>query len=131
MAKVSVKVLAERISSLQRELNIGLQNQSYQTRLALEASEKAVLKAENASEKRFESVNEFRATLQDQASHLITRTEVEALTISITADIKRIEENQNKSIGHGTGVSQFWSILVAFIGMLVGVIGTAVLLLNH
>src|ERR1700689_1575360 len=41
------------------------------TSLALTASEKAVSKAETATEKRFDAVNEFRGTLSDQARLLI------------------------------------------------------------
>jgi len=48
------------------------------TTLALASSEKAVTKAESATEKRFDSVNEFRNTLKDQASSLMPRGEVEA-----------------------------------------------------
>jgi len=46
------------------------------TSLALASSEKAISKAETATEKRFDNVNEFRETLKDQAANLITRAEV-------------------------------------------------------
>ena len=42
---------------------------------ALAASDRAVSKAELSTEKRFESVNEFRSALQDQTAHQITRVE--------------------------------------------------------
>jgi hypothetical protein len=45
---------------------------------ALMAADRAVLKAETASEKRFESVNEFRAVLTAQSATLATKSEVEA-----------------------------------------------------
>lgn len=48
------------------------------TGLALTASEKAVVKAETATEKRFDSVNEFRGQLKDQASTLLPRLEADA-----------------------------------------------------
>jgi hypothetical protein len=48
------------------------------TGLALTSSEKAVVKAETATEKRFDSVNEFRGSLKDQAATLISRVEVES-----------------------------------------------------
>ena len=44
---------------------------------ALNAAEKAVTKAETASEKRFDAVNEFRAQLADQAQTFIPRAEAE------------------------------------------------------
>jgi hypothetical protein len=48
------------------------------TGLALTSSEKAVAKAEMATEKRFDSVNEFRGQLKDQAATLLTRVEADA-----------------------------------------------------
>lgn len=48
------------------------------TSLALASSDKALSKAEAATEKRFEGVNEFRDTLRDQAGTFITRSEVSA-----------------------------------------------------
>ena len=44
---------------------------------ALAAAERAVLKAEAASEKRFESVNEFRSVLIAQSATLATKSEVD------------------------------------------------------
>lgn len=46
---------------------------------AMQAAQAAVLKAEMATEKRFEGVNEFRAQLADQARTLMPRAEFEAL----------------------------------------------------
>ena len=43
--------------------------------IALLASEKAIVKAETANDKRFDSVNEFRGTLSDQTKNLVSRTE--------------------------------------------------------
>lgn len=45
---------------------------------AMAASHEAINKAEIATEKRFDSVNEFRATLADQATHFLPRTEYAA-----------------------------------------------------
>ena len=45
---------------------------------ALVAADRAVLKAEVSSEKRFDAVNEFRATLADQAATLMPRSEAES-----------------------------------------------------
>jgi hypothetical protein len=48
------------------------------TGLALTSSEKAVAKAETATEKRFDAVNEFRGQLKDQASTLLPKAEADA-----------------------------------------------------
>lgn len=50
---------------------------------AIRSNALAVLKAEDASEKRFESVNEFRAQLNDQATTFVTRRELEAVSEKI------------------------------------------------
>jgi hypothetical protein len=48
------------------------------TTLALNASDKAVTKAELATEKRFEGVNEFRGSLTDLTSTMMPRSEASA-----------------------------------------------------
>ena len=48
------------------------------TGLALAASEKAVSKAEAATEKRFEGVNEMRGSLNDMTKELLTKAEANA-----------------------------------------------------
>lgn len=60
-----------------------MNSQAEKVALALNAADKAVTKAEIAAEKRFEGVNEFRATLSDQAMLLMPRTEVVALVDNI------------------------------------------------
>lgn len=65
----------------------------YQERF--DAQEKAVLKAEGANEKRFESVNEFRAQLSDEQSTFLTRSEYET---KHSALIEKIEHAADKSL---------------------------------
>ena len=45
--------------------------------VAMNASEKAILKAETATERRFESVNEFRSQLADQQITFVRKPEVD------------------------------------------------------
>lgn len=63
----------------------------------------AVLKAEAATEKRFESVNEFRDTLKDQQITFATKTEVAYIG-------KSIEKNQNDINDVRLGLSNFLSL---------------------
>lgn len=69
------------------------------TGLALTSSEKAVSKAEVATEKRFDSVNEFRNTLKDQAATLVSRDEVEVRFKSVTEKLEAINRMQNMIMG--------------------------------
>lgn len=54
-----------------------IDSQAEKVALALASSDKAVGKAEVATEKRFDAVNEFRQTLADQARDLMPRLEAE------------------------------------------------------
>lgn len=66
-----------------------IDTQADKVALALASSDKATSKAETANEKRFESVNEFRAQLTDQARTFMPRAEAEAI---IRRSTERIEE---------------------------------------
>lgn len=93
--------------------------------VALASAEKAVLKAENANEKRFESQNEFRGTLGDQARTLMPRAEVEALMTGVSEKIKRLEDAQIANTGLKTGVAQLISYAIAAAGVLVAIAALA------
>lgn len=72
---------------------------THETGLRFEAADKALLKVDTATEKRFDSVNEFRLQLKDQAATLISReeanTRLHALEEKIE-DLKKtgIQKNQ-------------------------------------
>jgi len=70
---------------------------------ALAAADRAVSKAELATEKRFESVNEFRATLDNQQRTLIPRTEVDVtvrgLEEKITQVAKQLDQLRSERAG--------------------------------
>jgi len=91
------------------------------TNLALISSEKAVAKAEIATEKRFDAVNEFRGQLKDQAATLMPRAEVDT---RFNALAEKIE-----SIKTGSVVQSRWTfdkvIMVA-----IAIVGWALLLLR-
>jgi hypothetical protein len=77
---------ARRLSELEKLMNAKFEGvrtsmdaQAEKVALALAASDKAVTKAEIATEKRFESVNEFRAQLQDQTRTFVAREEANVL----------------------------------------------------
>lgn len=110
----------------------------YQQRF--EAQEKAIAKAEMASEKRFEGVNEFRAQLTDQATTFLPRTEyyaahnslsdkmtvgAEAMTSKIEASNKAfaeriddLRESRDKKEGQSTGINASWVILIGAVALI-------------
>jgi hypothetical protein len=95
-------------------------SQDEAVRSALETSEKAITKAESATERRFEGVNEFRATLADQASTLLPRAEYNAQHSALEEKVnffeKRLHEFQATILAmqaHGGGLKEAWGYIVA------------------
>lgn len=90
---------------------------------ALAAADRAVAKAETASEKRFESINEFRGALADSARLLMPRSEAEQSFRSMTEKLDELTTRVNARDERGRGLSQGWLFLVAAIGLVATVVG--------
>lgn len=104
---------------------------------ALVSSKEAVTKAELAAEKRFESVNEFRAQLADQAATFVSRLEadayrqgteqkLEALKDQVDRAEKRLDLNQGRNAGSASTIGY----AVTAIGVLILVINFAFFLVT-
>ena len=95
---------------------------------ALDSMKEAINKAERATELRFESVNEFRATLTDQARDFVTRPAFDASMKtadqshdSLNAKIDALTNRVNIMDGKQTGGRDLWGLLVGGIGLAVAV----------
>lgn len=104
-----------------------------------DAQEKAVLKAETATEKRFEGVNEFRQALADQTRESPTRIEVDAQYKSLSdqisnaqksledkaasnsARISALEGDMKALSGQSRGVQQQWGYIFAAVGAITAI----------
>jgi DNA anti-recombination protein RmuC len=82
----------DQVISLRDYMDLRFRANEEQTRLAMAASKEAIIKSENATEKRFESVNEFRRTLADQALQFIPRVEAEKELESLRNKIEEISK---------------------------------------
>lgn len=89
---------------------------------ALKAAEKAVVKAEVATDKRFEGVNEFRETLSDQANTFMTRHEYSAAHDALVEKVEAIAKIQDNAVGHSQGLTAGWGYLVAAVGLAVAIV---------
>src|ERR1700685_214980 len=93
--------------SLREYVDIRFDAQEKAVNAALAASDRAVNKAEMASEKRFDAVNEFRAALADSARLLMPRSEAEQRMAAIEKmvnDIKiTVDAVNNKYTGKDIG----------------------------
>jgi len=103
--------LDQQIKSVHREIDI-----------ETAATKTAIQKAEMATEKRFESVNEFRAQMADQSALFISRREVEATIGGISEKVSAITDRINRSEGKGSGMSQIIAWIFGSVGLVVGLI---------
>jgi formate-dependent nitrite reductase cytochrome c552 subunit len=95
---------------------------------ALAAAKEAVTKAEAAAEKRFDSVNEFRGQLKDQAATLMPRTEVTALLKSVDEKTRDNEDKINRVIARSEGANWLWSTITGAMGVAIGFAGAFIAL---
>jgi hypothetical protein len=84
-------------------------SQDKAVRAALEAAKEANGKAERATELRFESVNEFRKTLGDQAGNFITRATFEEFQKSLRLNLRE---------DHGD-VRAVWALIISAVTAIV------------
>ncbi len=118
-----IEVLRTLIDANDKNYNQRFDNVVEATKSALASSDRAVSKAEMASEKRFDAVNEFRATLADQQRNLMPRAEVEIITKSLIERIEKIEDKQTINEGKGFGVQQGWGWAVAILMFIIAIVG--------
>ncbi|MFG1882433.1 hypothetical protein [Micromonospora sp. NPDC049102] len=122
--------MEQRIDALERLIDAKLANittkidaQAAQVGLALSSADKAVTKAEAATEKRFESVNEFRQTLSDQTKTFIARVEFEVVRDSHARQIADLASRLDKLEGKGVGLNAGWVYLVGGLTVVATVVG--------
>ncbi len=101
----------DKLISWKEYVDVRFSDQEQAVQAALAAAEKAVVKAELASDKRFESVNEFRAQLSDQANTFISRVEYNA---NQKANDQKVESLQ-RLVFMGVGVLLTLEIALRFI----------------
>lgn len=97
-------------------------DQALAVQAALAAAEKAVLKAEGASDKRFESVNEFRGQLKDQAATFMPRTEAGVRFSTIEKQLGDMQAAMTRESGRAEGANWLWGLMLGVGGLAVGLI---------
>lgn len=111
-------IMAER----DRQYGQRFEAQEKAVQAALAAAALATSKADAASEKRFESVNEFRNTLKDQQTGLATRSEMEARFKFIEDKLNGFEARQSKLQGSTEGQNWLWGLIVGAAGLMLAAI---------
>jgi hypothetical protein len=124
----------ERFAAQDKAVNVGLSAQRTAVDAALTAQKEAVIKAETATEKRFESVNEFRAESVMRQSTYVTIAEYQAELRAVNARLEEIvktlnmrttllEERMNKTEGARSGLHAGWVYLGSAVALTAGLIG--------
>lgn len=112
---------------------------------ALQAAERAVSKAEVSNEKRFDTQNEFRGQLKDQAATLATKVELQQMFTTMGDKVadqekrmdqafvafnekmnmiqSRVERAESKAEGSKQGVGTIAGFVIGAIGCVGGVTG--------
>jgi vacuolar-type H+-ATPase subunit I/STV1 len=104
---------SQRISELDRRVLDRFEAQQRSVEQLSEASERALTKAETATENRFASVNEFRAVLTEQSGTLATRSEVNIITRQLEDRVREIQSRMDRLQGNASGFHAGWSYVIA------------------
>lgn len=116
------KIVKQGSQEAKEAVKSALDAQKEAVNAALTAAKEAVTKAEVASEKRFDSVNEFRSTLADQQRSLMPRAEAEIVFKSMSERLDKIENKIAGTEGKGEGIHQGWGWIAAVIGIVIAVV---------
>lgn len=103
-------------------LRVIADQQKYFERRLLD-QQNAVKIANEASEKRFESVNEFRGQLNDQVRTFLPRAEYDARHETLENRVSELTNRLNRSEGKSTGLNAGWTIFLGGLGAVSLVVG--------
>lgn len=112
----------EHLDQVRHENALAFVNNDKAIKSALDAQKEAVTKAEIANEKRFDSVNEFRGQLSDQAANFFPRREADVRFKSLEKELDDLRGTRRE------GVSSTVGVLFGIAGLVVVII--AVILAN-
>jgi hypothetical protein len=101
--------------------------------LMMKDGQEAIAKAEIAAEKRFDSVNEFRAQLADQQANFITRQETNIRFDAVNQKLDGAIQLQQATVGRTGGFNAAWGALAVVLGLLFagGAVAVAIAALKH
>ncbi len=112
------KALGDRFEAQQKALADALVAVESKGTVALAAAKEAVTKAEDASNKRFEGVNEFRKQLGDQALTFMSKDEGNARFKSLEDKVLNVERRLDDARSEGAGANNLWGYIIGVIGLL-------------
>jgi len=87
----------------------------------LTAMDLAITKAEEATEKRFAGVNEFRSTLSDQQRTFVPRLEYEGGHLELTNRVNDLRARLDKIENMKQGGNVVWAYVIAGISLVIAI----------
>ena len=87
----------------------------------LDAMDLAITKAETATEKRFEGVNEFRFTLSDQQRTFVPRQEYEAGHLELSNRVNDLKAKVDKIENMKSGGNVVWAYVIAGVSLIIAI----------
>lgn len=116
----------EHLIQVRQENQLAFSNSDKAIGAALASAKEAVSKAELATERRFESVNAFRAQLSDQTNSFMPREVAEATYSELRTQILAIKSQNDAIAGRTEGIKMTGGVIVAAIAAL----GTLIVVVN-
>jgi len=117
-----IEALLSLINEKDKNYDQRFSNVTSATKSALEASDRAITKAELASEKRFDAVNEFRSTLADQQRTLMPRTECEIMFRNLGERIEKLAQSDVMRAGQKSGFAEGWGFAAGAVGIIIAIL---------
>jgi len=117
------RAIDQKFESLEKSIALTLSALERSNNAALTAAKEAVIKAEVAAEKRFDSVNEFRNTLKDQQGTLATKTDMDTRFRYVEQKLAEIDARLNKTSGGLDAATWIWAAVISFAGLVMGMLG--------
>ncbi len=107
----------ERVADLDMRLSWRFEAAEKAVAAAFESNQAAIEKSEAATERRFESVNEFRAALGDVTHRSMPRAEADVRFQSFTDELHKVDKRMEAMTGKAAGAQLSWGYLVGAVGM--------------
>ncbi len=109
------------VLSLKEYFDLAVTNLDEKIEQRFLSMKEAVNKAETATEKRFEAVNEFRSTLSDQQRTFIPRKEYEVSNCSLDAKVTEVVKKMDKIENMKQGGNVVLAYIISAISLLIAI----------
>lgn len=121
--KAQQDAIALALAAQKEAVAAALMAQEKATAASIASAQQAVAKAEAASDKRFESVNEFRGQMNDQSKTFMPRGEVITSIAAMNDRIAGLSTRLDKAEGQSQGQAATWTVMGVVAGLLIGIVG--------